>query len=339
MLYIYLGDDDYSQEQAVRRLQEALGPLDMATLNTERLEPQGLSPNDLIGHCAAAPFLALGRLIVVRGLLASFDQEGGGRRKAPPDAQRWQALADFAPTMPPSTTLVLRDGAVKAANPVLRMLSPAATEVKTFAPLKGPDLVRWVQERVRGGGGRIAGGAGQKLADTVGGNLWVMSGEVEKLLLYCDGRQIGLEDVEKLSGFVKEEQMWTLADAFVERRYPQARRLLARVLEGGGSASQVLNFVGTQVRRAIVAKEAQSLSRDAKVVRMAVEASLPANQRWLADRVLRQAQGYSMEELVALHGKVMGADMAIKTGRLTEEAALELLLAEALSRAARAGGR
>jgi DNA polymerase-3 subunit delta len=326
VLYIFLGDDDYSQAQAIKRLQEALGPEDMASLNTERLETQGLTPGDLIARCSAAPFLAMGRLVLVRGLLATFDQEGGGRRKASPDALKWKALADFVPTMPPTTTLVIQDGRIRDTNPLLKMLRPAA-EVQTFALLRGQSLVGWVRERVRQEKGRIAPDAAQRLVDLVGGNLWVMSGEVEKLILYCQGRQITVGDVEKLSGYTKEEQIFALADAFIERRYPLARRQLARLVESGPVATQVIRIFAMQIGRLIQAKDVQERGGNRQTVQK--ELGL---QDWLADKTLRQAQGYGMGALLALHRRLLETDMSIKTGRLTEEEALELLLAEALNR-------
>jgi len=51
------------------------------------------------------------------------------------------------------------------------------------------------------------------LARLVGGNLWAMSSEIDKLALYTLGRRIEVEDVKKITSSAQEANIFALVDA------------------------------------------------------------------------------------------------------------------------------
>ena len=62
--------------------------------------------------------------------------------------------------MPPSTDLVLIDGAVGRGNSLLARLSPLG-EAREFPALRGARLTGWIQDRARAAGCAISAGWGQ----------------------------------------------------------------------------------------------------------------------------------------------------------------------------------
>ena len=74
------------------------------------------------------------------------------------------------------------------------------------------------------------------LAELVGGNLWTLDSEMEKLSLYCAGRKVEGEDVRLLVSFANEMSVFNAVDAILERRYSEALRIMRRLMEGGPPA-------------------------------------------------------------------------------------------------------
>ena len=82
LLYILFGADDFSLNESLEEIKKGIGDRPMLDSNTTILEGRQLTPNQLREVCAALPFLAPKRLVIVKGLLERFEPGGGqGRQK------------------------------------------------------------------------------------------------------------------------------------------------------------------------------------------------------------------------------------------------------------------
>ena len=232
MLYILYGQDDFSLNQAVKEIKASLGDWEMVATSTTNLEGQHLTLSELRNKCGAAPFLSSHRLVIVDGLLGRFEvkqsRPRSGKGKSGNGLGEWEGLASYIKQMPETTVLVLVDEEVKGQNPLLKKLSPLA-EVRTFPLLRGKDLKAWIQKRVKEEGGDITPQAVNLLAELIGGDLWAMNGEIQKLLLYSQERPISEDDVRQLVSHVQEANIFALVDAVAEGRTELAQRILHRL--------------------------------------------------------------------------------------------------------------
>ena len=345
MLEIYYGEDDYSRKRAIDALREQLGDPEMASLNTVTLSAADTTPAEVVAQAGAVPFLANGRLVVVEGLLAMFSrsQGGGGGRGAgrslrsrqtaledtssePADSFRgWGQLKHLAPGLPESNILVLSDEAAADSNPLLRHLAPVAN-VRVFAPMRGNDLVRWIGQTVHERGGGIDNAAQRALADAHGSNLWALSNEIDKLLLYAGpDRPITVEDVQAMTGTTREENIFAMVDDVIERRYPRARERIERLREDSGAAvPQIMAMLGTQVRRLLAAKDAT----DRRVSQSELQDAIGSRSDFAIRKTVDQSRSFTMPRLREMHRAILDYDIALKTGQLNEDTALELLIAD-----------
>ncbi len=344
MLEIYYGEDDYSRKRAIDALRDQLGDPEMASLNTVTLSAADTTPAEVVAQAGAVPFLAEGRLVVVEGLLAMFSrsQGGGGGRGAgrsarsrqaaledtssePADSFRgWGQLKDLAPGLPESNILVLSDEAAADSNPLLKHLAPVAN-VRVFAPLRGNDLTRWIGQAVQERGGRVENAAQRALADAHGSNLWALSNEIDKLLLYAGDRPITIEDVQAMTGATREENIFAMVDDVIERRYPRARERIERLREDSGAAvPQIMAMLGTQVRRLLAAKDAT----DRRVSQSELQDAIGSRSDFAIRKTVDQSRNFSMPRLREMHRAILDYDIALKTGQLNEDTALELLIAD-----------
>jgi DNA polymerase-3 subunit delta len=312
LLYILYGADDFSLGEALQELKGELGVADIAFF-----EGQKLSLDELITTCDTMPFLAAKRLVIVEGLLSRFERKG----KQPPELAQWRGLREYSAAMPPSTELVLVDGKLRKDNPLLKELAPRS-KVRAFPPLRRAELYSWIRSRVRKVGGNISPAALRLLADLIGENLWVLSIEIDKLCLYARGRRIEEEDVRLLVSYAREANIFALVDAIVQKRMAVASQLLHQLRAEGAAAPYLLFMLTRQFRLLIRAKE---LGSQASSTELAAKLGLPD---YLLPRVLGQAQGYSTEELKGLYHRLLDVDVLIKTGRMKDELALDLLVIE-----------
>ncbi|HEX77000.1 MAG TPA: DNA polymerase III subunit delta [Dehalococcoidia bacterium] len=326
MVYILYGEDNFSIHEAIQDIKRGLGDPDLLAVNTTWLEGKQLSAGELSAVCQTMPFLAPKRLIIVEGLAGRFEaavRGRRGRRPAPPQPQGWQAFAECIQSVPDHAVLVLVDDKLEATNPLLRALSPWA-EVREYRPLRGERLVRWIEGRVAQAGGRMAPPAVRKLAELVGPNLWALSAEIEKLLLYADGRRVELADVSQVSSYAREADVFSLVDALLGRDMATAGRELHHLLASGATPPYLLFMIARQLRLLILARELV----DSGGSRDKIGQRLDLTNPFILDKTIDQARRFSLERLTQVYGRLLEADIAIKTGHLPGETALELFLAE-----------
>ena len=345
MLEIYYGEDDYSRKQAIEALKAQLGDPEMASLNSVTLNAADTTPAEVVAQAGAVPFLANGRMVVVEGLLATFARGPVGSRarsnarsargrqaglgdepQQSGDAFRgWGQLRDIAPSLPESNILVLSDEAVASSNALLKHLEPVAN-VRVFAPLRGNDLSSWIGRTVQERGGRIDGQAARALGDAHGSNLWALSNEIDKLALYAGpDRPITVDDVVAMTGTTREENIFAMVDDVIERRYPRARERIERLrVDTGAEVPQIMAMIGTQVRRLLAAKDAT----DRRVSQTELQDAIGSRSDFAIRKTVNQSRSFTMPRLMEMHRTILEYDIALKTGRLTQDTALELLIAD-----------
>jgi DNA polymerase-3 subunit delta len=332
LIHVFYGADDFSMHEALDEIKKGLGESSMLSANTMRLEGAKLRQDELECAVQSVPFFGEKRLVIIDGLLGRFEpkEKRGAAKKAakPPkegDAEMPKTLAALINSTPESSILILLDGEVGKSNALLKEISSKAN-IRLFAPLKGMQLESWIKKRVAQAGSTISEDALKSLVRLVGSDLWVMNGEIEKLVLYADGRAIEAEDVKKLVGLSREASIFTLVDAIVEGRLNLANQSMNEMLESGAAPSYVLVMLARQLRLLVRAKELKNAGQSEN----AIQGTLG-----LADfpfrKTLEQTSRYSMTRLRDFYHRLLDTDLAIKTGRYGDELALTILVSELCS--------
>ncbi|MCX7911579.1 MAG: DNA polymerase III subunit delta [Dehalococcoidales bacterium] len=323
-MHVLVGEDDYSIHEAIEEIKRGIGDPSGLLSNSTTLDGRTVTAEELQGACSTVPFLAEKRLVVVEGLLARYEEPSSERRKVrekePSDIKKVVAAIR---ALPPFTELVLVDGAVKDGNPLLRELS-TIVKVRTFPLLNTTQLAQWVEGRVRQAGASISAQAVGSLVRLIGNDLWAMASEVDKLILYRGGRRIEDADVKLLVSHAREESVFALVDAVLESRLTAAQEMLRRLFQQGVSASQLLAMLARQVRIIFLTKE--MLARG--YPHLEIQTRLGLAQGFLVRKAVEQAGRYSQMRLRELFHRLLDIDMAMKTGRLEGELAMEILVTE-----------
>ena len=332
MLYILLGQDDFSRRQALEEIKKGMGDQILLATNTTTLDGQQLTLDQLRAVCETVPFLAERRLVIVNGLLGRFEPKSKSRRQGKTASitnqqNEYKSFASHITQIPDSTTLVLIDGRIKSSNPLLRELSTKA-QIQSFPRLTNTGLRRWIGQRVKQEGGSISLEAVNLLAKLVGSELWIMSSEINKLVLFTSGRRIEEEDVRRLVSHAQEVNVFAMVDAILEFKAGVAEQLLERLLEGGAAPAYLLVMLSRQVQMIVRAKEL----RNRRESESEIQDRLGLTAEFALRKVLEQADRYPMRQVVEIYHKLLETDLSIKTGRYSGEMALNLLIADLCQR-------
>ena len=327
MLYILHGEDDFSIAKSLEEIKRGAGDPALLAANTTVFNGQQLTPDQLGSVVETVPFLAEKRLVIIEGLLGRFEAKAKPRRQkktSPAEAEKeYQSFAAYLSNIPESTLLVLIEGRIKSNNPLFKELS-AGAEVRSFPVLRNDRLRQWIKREVAEQATTISPQAVELLARLVGGNLWVMANEINKLALFASGRRIEEEDIKAVVSSAQEANVFAMVDAILDFKAGVAERLLEQLLDRGASSAYLLAMLSRQVRLVVRTKELRRQRRP----EVEIQSKLGLTSAFAWRKTLEQAQRYPLERLKEVYYRLLQTDLSIKTGKFEGGLALNLLIAE-----------
>ena len=328
MLYILLGQDDFSRRQALEELKRGMGDQALLATNTTTLDGQQLTLEQLRTVCETVPFLAERRLVIVNGLLGRFEPISKSRRQGKTvsivnQQNEYKSFGTYITQMPDSTTLVLIDGRIGSSNPLLREIS-AKAQIKSFPRLKNARLRQWIGQRVKQEGGSISPEAADLLTKLIGSELWIMASEINKLVLFTSGRRIEEADVKAVVSYAQQTSVFAMVDAIVEFKAELAEQLLQQLLQRGAAPAYLLSMLARQVQMIVRARELRKQGEP----EIEIKNRLGLTSDFALRKTLEQASRYSLPRLKEVYHHLLEADLSIKTGKYAGELALNILVAE-----------
>lgn len=315
VVYILHGEDEFAIAQAIAAFKGKMGEDTTAALNASRLDGRSLSLDELKTTAGAMPFLSNRRLVLVTGPTSSIN--------TPKLQNKFKEILD---ELPPTTRLILVEHKILKDNHWLLKWAQGAGSrayVRAFPPKKGGAMARWIQEQAVVTGGQITPQAAALLASLVGEEARLAYQEVQKLVAYTNyGRPVDVEDVENLTVFAGEADIFALVDALGNRDARRAIGTLQRILEKQ-DVLPVFGMVVRQFRLLLLAREVL----DAGGSEADVTRELKIHP-FVAGKITSQSRHFTMGELERVYHYLLDVDEAMKTGQMAGDLALDTLVVE-----------
>ena len=171
------------------------------------------------------------------------------------------------------------------------------------------ELEPWLVARARADGSDLTAPAARALVEALGQDPGPLVAALAQLRGAFGDRRIGPREVAQQFRGLGEQKTWDLCDRAFARDLPGAIRSLRAIEEGGDEALMVLGGIAARLRDLLKVRSLPDRSPPAQVARQA-----GLRFEWQARRYQQQASNYSLEELVAIHDRIIEADRAMKSG-------------------------
>lgn len=313
-VFFLFGEEEHLKDEAAAAIVDA--HLDPATrdFNYDQLRGTDVTPETLASIAATPPMMAEWRVVVVR------DAQGLGA-----NAKMRSVLEEMLARPMPDLVLVLvatLPPGSKAA--IYERLKKEATSV-AYPLLNVTDVPGWLVSRAKDDGYQLELEAARAMAGAIGAELGVLIQELRKLYNYTrDRRRIALADVQEVVGGIPRQNRWEWFDMLGDRRFGEARSSLDVLLDAGETGVGLIIGIGTHfLRLAIIATGGEK----------ALETCLPPHQKWLANRLGKQARRWPAGELETALDDLLRADRLLKSTNLGDHAVLEELILRFQTRA------
>ena len=171
------------------------------------------------------------------------------------------------------------------------------------------DLEPWLVQRAKDLGLDLAVPAARSLVGTIGDQPAELASSLDQLADAFAGERITPDLVARQFRGLGEQKVWDLCDRAFGKDLPGAIRSLRSLEESGDEALMVLGGIAARLRDLMRVRALPDRMAPADVARGA-----GLRFDWQARRYQQQARAFSMQQLVGLHGLVVDADRALKSG-------------------------
>lgn len=305
-VYLLYGEENYLKRQYRDKLRHAL-VAEGDNMNFSAYEGKNINPKELIDLAETLPFFAEKRLILI-------ENSGFFKNQA-------EELAAYLKTIPETTCFVFVEEEVDKRSKMYKAAKNAGSVVE-FARQKEELLTRWITGRIRREGKKITNQAMQLFLSMTGSDMENIDKELEKLLCYCmDKDGIYPEDVESVCSGQINNRIFDMVNAIAAKDQKQALLLYYDLLELKEPPMRILFLIARQFQILFLVKSMRIQGLDQAVI--AQKAGIPS---FAVGRNLKQAGGFTIEQLEKALEDAVAAETDIKTGRMADQLAVELLI-------------
>ncbi|MEO7000852.1 MAG: DNA polymerase III subunit delta [Ktedonobacterales bacterium] len=344
MFYLFHGTDEFSAHEELRRLR-VTGGFD---LNQDTHTGDEIDLAQIRAACDTLPFLSERRLVVVlipipkrkRGAKGDEDSDENssvapgptppasktrgkkGKSSGPDLKALYQGLADYAPHLPETTTLVvLAEEQLDATNPLINAAKKYG-KMQVFTRPKGAQLDAWLRARAKDRQTEITPEACRLLVESVGDNTRLLASEIDKLSAYVGvGGKIGVAEVRLLTPIERQLVIFDLTDAIARRDRSRALALLHEFLDNGQSQFGIIGLIASQTRALMQVKTLAEMGMHSGQI-----AQTAGMAPFVVEKNLTLSRQFTFAQLEAAHRALLEIDTALKRSRMTSDMALDLFV-------------
>jgi len=180
------------------------------------------------------------------------------------------------------------------------------------------------QAQVRGA--RVGAAAASALAGNFGDDLWRMSSELDKLIIFANGAPITKATVDQLIPIPLSDNIFATIEALAKKNFALSNQLINRELQLGMAEQQLIAMIAYQFRNIVLIRAWLDAG---------VRASeLPAKTQlhpYVVQKTTELSRQFSLMELARIFYLLQRVDTAIKRGVTPPRVGLDILTAQVIS--------
>ncbi len=305
-VYLLYGDETYLKNQYKNRLKNAILQ-EGDTMNFSLYQGKGISARQIIDQAETLPFFAARRLILI--------EQSGFFKNACPE------LAEYLPSLPEETILVFVEDEVDKRSKMFKAVKQKG-RIAELGRQDGRTLQSWILGMLKREHKNITGDALRLFLEMAGDDMEHIVNELEKLLCFTYGKDaIEVPDVQEICTVTTESRIFDMIRALAEKRQKEALNLYYDLLSLKEPPMRILFLIARQFNQMLQLKDLKEQGLDSGTA-----ASRAGLAPFIAKRSLAQAERFEKKELLQAVQDCVSAEEAVKTGRLGDRLAVEMLI-------------
>ena len=331
--YVFAGDEVFFRKRCREAILEHLVPPDLRDFSVFEFDLAETDLAEVLDRARTPSLMAPFQVFFVRGVKNLFGRGSNQDKLA--------AIEEYCKDPNPNATLIFIADHISIPADARRMDMQDKERYERIRETLGQycaivelsrvdegEAVRWLNEHCATRQVKIDTDAARELVDALGGDMMMVSNELEKLILYVgEKKRITLGDVETMVLAAKQRSLYELTDAISAKNRVRALEILNAILsagEGDEAAIGHLYMLAKTFRQMLVILERNV--RDQRMLWAALWQGFRVPP-FAADDIIKQARRYkSKRELTRAIRLVAKTDLALRSNPPSKRLVLEKLI-------------
>src|SRR5271157_5644165 len=331
--YVFVGDEAFFRKRFRDAILQHLVPIDLRDFSLFDFDLASTDLAEVLDRARTPSLMAPFQVFFVRGVKLLFGRGSNEEKLA--------AIEEYCKDPNPAAVLIFVADHISIPADARRMEMTDKERyeriretlgrycaIVELARVQEGDAVRWIGEYGNTREVKIDADAARELVDALGGDLMMVSNELEKLMLYVgEKKRITLGDVETMVLAAKQRTLYELTDAISAKDRVRALQMLDAILSTGDGEEAAIGHIymlSRTFRQMLVIFE-----RNVRDSRALWQALWPGFRipPFAAEDIIRQARRYkSRRELTSAIRRVARADFALRSNPPSKRLVLENLV-------------
>src|SRR5271154_3772284 len=331
--YVFVGDETFFRKRCREAIIEHLVPADMRDFSLFEFDLADTDLAEVLDRARTPSLMAPFQVFFIRGVKSLFGRGSNEEKLA--------AIEEYCKSPNPDAVLIFVADHISIPADARRMELTDKERYERIRETMGEycaivelsrveegEAVRWIGEYCLTREVKIDADAARELVDALGGDMMMVSNELEKLILYVgEKKHVTLGDVETMVLAAKQRSLYELTDAISAKDRVRALEMLDAILttgDGDEAAIGHLYMLAKTFRQMLVILERNV--RDQRMLWAALWQGFRVPP-FAADDIIRQARRYkSKRELTRAIRLVAKTDLALRSNPTSKRMVLEKLV-------------
>jgi DNA polymerase III subunit delta len=336
--YVFVGDESFFRRRCREAILEHLVPPELRDFSVFEFDLGESEIAEILDRARTPSLMAPFQVFFVRGVKALFGRGSNDEKLA--------AIEDYCKDPNPDALLIFVADHVSIPADVRKMEMTDKDRYQRIRDTLGQycgivelsrveegEAVRWLSDYCATRAVKIDADAARELVDALGGDMMMISNELEKLILYVgEKKRITLGDVETMVLAAKQRSLYELTDAISAKDRVRALETLDAILstgEGDEAAIGHLYMLAKTFRQMLVITERNV--RDTRMLWAALWQGFRVPP-FAAEDIIKQARRYkSKRELTRAIRLIARTDLALRSNPPSKRMVLEKLVLDLTS--------
>ena len=331
--YVFVGDEAFFRKRFRDAILEHLVPSDFRDFSLFEFDLAETDLTEILDRARTPSLMAPFQVFFVRGVKNLFGRGSNDEKLA--------AIEEYCKNPNPDALIVFVADHISIPADVRKMEMQDKERYQRIRDTMGQysgiielarveegEAVRWISDYCTSREVKIDADGARELVDSLGGDMMMISNELEKLMLYVgEKKRITLGDVETMVLAAKQRSLYELTDAISSKDRVRALEVLDAILTSGDGEEASIGHVymlAKTFRQMLIILERNV--RDQRMLWAALWQGFRVPP-FAADDIIKQSRRYkSRRDLTRAIRLVAKADLALRSNPVSKRMVLERLV-------------
>lgn len=310
-IYVIFGEEEYLKNIYEKKLISNIVDENFKMMNFDIFEGKNVSISKIIDACDTMPFMSDYRVVILKNTGLIYDAKKDDTNK----------LENYLHILPKTTILIFIEEKIDKKLKIFKTISNIGTFHKIDI-LSENELVNWILSIFKDNNKNISTKEALYIIRNIGFNMEILLNEINKLISFkSSGTKITINDIDNICTKSIESKIFDLINFMSNKDMDNAIKIYKNLIVNKTSPFVILNMISRQFR--IILQTKYLYNKNYSINNIASELEL---RDFIVKEAIKQSKNFSIKILLQAINECLEIDNNIKTGKIIDEIAIELLI-------------